>query len=191
MSRVPFVESADKTLPHPNPLAESERILSVVGWREEGTQSIGHLGDGHGLNPDISRAGHYGVENTFSAEEHVFHTGHCADIQTAGAVHSGQISGVNYHLLTGGQGVLLHIAVELHEGYAAAGEPLHDEALSAEQRAANLLLKKHGQLHAGSGGQESGFLSDEIFPGTDLKGPDGARGNWRPKAMCPGPPWAV
>lgn len=109
-------------MPHPNPLAESERILSVVGWREEGAQSIGHLGDGHGLNPDISRAGHYGVENTFSAEEHVFHTGHCADIQTAGAVHSGQISGVNYHLLTGGQGVLLHIAVELHEGYAPLPE---------------------------------------------------------------------
>ena len=72
----------------------------------------------------------------------------------------------------------------------AAGNRCTDEALSAEQLAANLLLKKHGQLHAGSGGQESGFLSDEIFPGTDLKGPDGA-GKLEAKAMCPRPPWAV
>lgn len=144
------------------------------GGGDVGCQGLGSLVDGHGLQVDLAGAGDDGVEEALAAEEHILCTPDGLDVHGAAFAHGCKIPGVHDDALTGTQFILLAVAVHFHEQKAIAADPLHDEALTAHQAGAQLLLEIHRQVQALFHGQEAGLLDDKALAGSDLKGNDGA-----------------
>lgn len=86
----------------------------------------------------MSRTGDDGVEDSFPAEEHIFHTGYGLDIHGASAFHSGQITGIHDNLLTWLQVVFDYMAVKFQEYHAFSGETLHNKSFAAEESTARM-----------------------------------------------------
>ena len=117
----------------------------------------------------MTRSGDDRVEQALAAKQDVLHAGDGLNIDLTAGGHCGQMAGVHHDALTVLKLIIHHMAVELGKDDAVSADALEDEALAAEQAAAQLLLEVDGQLHAGFAGQKRALLEDQLLAGSDLK----------------------
>ena len=144
-------------------------MVSITAGGDIGTDGVGHIINGHGLQPHTAGAGEDGVEQALAAEEDVLGALHLLDVHVDTGLEAGHITGIHDDALTGLEDVLHQIAVDLHEGSAVAGKSLHDEALTTKEAGAEPLVEVDGQLHAGLRCQKRALLDDHLLSGCDIE----------------------
>ena len=112
----------------------------LVARGNVGTDGIGHIDDGHGLEPDFAGARENGVKEPFAAEKDIFDAGDFLNINGNGGIESRHIPGIHNDFLARFQLVLHQIAVDFNKGGAVAGELLHNEAFTAEKARADFFI---------------------------------------------------
>lgn len=144
-------------------------MVSITAGGDIGTDGVGHIIDGHGLQPHPAGAGEDGVEEALAAEEDVLGALHLLDVHVDTWLEAGHIARIHHDALTGLELVFHQIAVDLHEGSAVAGKSLHDEALTAEKAGTESLVEMDGQLYAGLCRQEGALLDDHLLTGGNVQ----------------------
>ena len=81
----------------------------------------------------MSRSGDDGIEDAFTAKEHIFYPGNGLNVYGTGGSHGCQMTGVYNDLLSGLEFVFYHMAVEFCKDGSIAADTLHNKSLSAKQ----------------------------------------------------------
>lgn len=128
----------------------------------------------HGLQPNLARAGQYGIEKALAAEQFVLDTLDLLDVNRNTGFKAQHVSSVHNQLLTRRKRVFDQLAVHFDKSRAVAGQTLHDKTLSPEQAGAKLLVEVNGQLHALLGCEKCGFLQNKFTVRRYVKREDAA-----------------
>ena len=136
---------------------------------------LGEVHGGHRLKPNPPWTAQGGEEKSFAAKQDVLEATHHFHVHlNRGLVHR-DVTGIHFEDLTGFEGVLDNLAIKFDEGQTGASDPLHNEALAAEEARAQFAPEVDVKLHTALGNHEGVFLADQLLTRAKVEGYDLAR----------------
>src|SRR5882672_8855449 len=144
--------------------AENGSFLAptATGLRSRGVDPGGEPRERQGLEPHLARAAQGREEQAFAPEQRGLQAAHELDVVGDARHQADEAAGIHAQRLARGERALLEHAARVHEHPAVAGQPLHDEALAAEQADAEALVEGDPERHALGGAQERILLADQL-----------------------------
>src|SRR5580658_2863783 len=118
--------------------------------------------DGQRLQPDGSRADHFGEEEAVAAEDHVLDAGHRGDLKADRGLEGSDVAGMDAQDFAGLEVLADQLAGELEPRGACAAQLLEEETVAAEDARAERLLKADGDGDLVSGAEKA-VAVDEVF----------------------------
>lgn len=119
----------------------------VTAGRHAGGYRSSQVGNRHGLQNHFSRTGDNGIEEAFAAKELVLNALNRHNVNGAGAINHGYVTGIHDQLFSGCQNGAPFGTIQFQEHHAWTGHFLHDEAFTGKQTAHSLVLKEGGQFY--------------------------------------------
>src|SRR5262245_7985429 len=110
--------------------------------------SVGHPAERQRLQPHSSRALQCRKEQSFSAEQRRLDFADVLNLVIDGRLEADDAAGVDANQLAGRERAFLQCSAGMDESPAVSLEPLHDEALAAEQSDAKLTLERNPDADA-------------------------------------------
>ena len=126
----------------------------------EGREFAAQLLERHALHDHAARACHRSEEQSFAAEDRGLDAAHELDVVLHGFVEGDDAARVHLELFARAKSELHEIAAAVDEDRSGSGEPLEDEAFTAEEPGAELLDKRDVELHRGLREQEAVALHE-------------------------------